>query len=371
MDEDTTISHICRTLGVGLTGPGDADVGDARLRLRVVEPAAGDAAPENGALPALAEPEVGRQLELFSEGGRNPVALPALAAPPQPPPVAVHRLSYSALALYRRCGYRYFAQRVLGLPEPDIPREAGAGLDPLQLGDAVHLELERADGRWRTLYPHATAEDGARVEAFLANWQASEIAGELATLAEVRREVPFSFEIDGVLFRGRLDVMARPDPESALIVDYKTNRLGETPVEEVVDASYGVQVTTYAVAALRGGARRARVAYAFLERPQAIVVREFQSPTGDAWRASSPMPSRRSAVAASRLGRGRTAWTARPSTCCARGRGWSGTREPSQAAGGGHPRPAGGEAPRCPDRPRLPDTARSAGGDDPVRPVHR
>jgi RecB family exonuclease len=190
----------------------------------------------------------------------------------------VHRLSYSALALYRRCGYRYFAQRVLGLPEPEIPREEGAGLDPLQLGDAVHLELERADGRWRTLYPHATAEDGERVEGFLANWQVSEIAGELATLAEVRREVPFSFEVDGVLFRGRLDVMARPDPESALIVDYKTNRLSEKSVEEVVDASYGVQVTTYAVAALRGGAHRVRIVYAFLERPQAIVVREFSEP---------------------------------------------------------------------------------------------
>jgi ATP-dependent exoDNAse (exonuclease V) beta subunit len=279
MDEDTTIAHICRTLGVGLTGAGDADVGDARLRLRAIEPAAAMAVTGDGGRPAPPEPEVGRQLELFSEGGRNAVALPALAAPPQPPAVAVHRLSYSALALYRRCGYRYFAQRVLGLPEPEIVRDAGAGLDPLQLGDAVHLELERADGRWRTLYPHATAEDGERVEGFLANWQASEIAGELAALSEVRREVPFSFEIDGVLFRGRLDVLARPDPESALIVDYKTNRLGEeTLVEEVVDASYGVQVTTYAVAALRGGAGRVRIAYAFLERPQAIVVREFAEP---------------------------------------------------------------------------------------------
>ena len=79
-----------------------------------------------GASPEqAAEPEIGAQLELFSEGGRSVIALPAL----EPAPAAARGRrsrgsSYSALALYRRCGYRYFAQRVLGLPEPE--RERGA-----------------------------------------------------------------------------------------------------------------------------------------------------------------------------------------------------------------------------------------------------
>jgi competence protein ComEC len=49
--------------------------------------------------------------------------------------VPLRRLSYSALSLYRRCGYRYFAQRVLGLPEPDRVGLEGGGLDPLELFD--------------------------------------------------------------------------------------------------------------------------------------------------------------------------------------------------------------------------------------------
>ena len=161
-------------LGIDLDADSELDVGDARLRVRIERPADARAPPPNGAVnsecPAPAYQPVGQQLALFGEGGRTVEALPALAAIPAAPPVPLRRLSYSALSLYRRCGYRYFAQRVLGLPEPERAAVEGGGLDPLELGDAVHLELERADGRWRDRYPHASPENEERIGGFVAAW---------------------------------------------------------------------------------------------------------------------------------------------------------------------------------------------------------
>jgi RecB family exonuclease len=196
---------------------------------------------------------------------------------------------------------------VLGLPERPAPGADGEGLDALELGDAVHLELERADGRWRTLYPHARPEDSALVEALLANWRGSALAARVDGSPRVRREVPFAFDVDGVVFRGRLDVLAEPGGGQALIVDYKTNRLGERLPDEVVEEAYGVQVTTYALAALRGGRPAVEVAYAFLERPDAIVARTFEA--ADCERLEAEL---REAIESIRAGR----FQARPGAHC-------------------------------------------------------
>ena len=276
--EDTTIAHICNALDVGVESAGEVDSGEARLLVRVTRPGGVEAAHQ----PVEATgPGIGDQLALFADATRPPLELPPLAPPPAVAPVALGRLSYSALALYRRCGYRYFAQRVLGLPERAVEREPGVGLDPLELGDAVHLELERADDRWRATYPQATPENIELVATFVANWRGCGLAGRVAALTHARNEVPFAFEVDGVLFRGRLDVCGEQAPGHLLIVDYKTNRLGERTAEEVVDASYRTQVTTYALAALRSGAQRVDVAYAFLERPDGVVERSFTAADAD------------------------------------------------------------------------------------------
>ena len=155
--EQTSIAEVCRLLEVGLDDEGDIERGDARLAVRVTRPvahvAAGNGAPKVQVPAAEPGAEVGAQLALFTDGGRVAAPLVPLAEIPPAAPVPVRRLSYSALALYGRCGYRYFAQRVLGLPEPVVVPEPDAGLGPLEVGDAVHLELERPDGRWRDLYP--------------------------------------------------------------------------------------------------------------------------------------------------------------------------------------------------------------------------
>jgi hypothetical protein len=62
-----------------------------------------------------------------------------------------------------------------------------------------------------------------------------------------------------------------------MIVDFKTNRLGERTAQEIMDGSYAEQVTTYALAALRSGAPAAEIAYAFLEDADAVAVRRFTS----------------------------------------------------------------------------------------------
>jgi DNA helicase-2/ATP-dependent DNA helicase PcrA len=141
----------------------------------------------------------------------------------------------------------------------------------------VHLLLERDDGRWRERYPHATAEDEARIEQMLASWRGSELAARLAALEGVALELPFAFEVDGVVIRGRFDAFHRNGNGAALVVDYKTNFLGERIPDEVVDRSYGHQVAIYALAALLSGASSVEVAYAFLDRPGAVAVRRFSA----------------------------------------------------------------------------------------------
>jgi ATP-dependent helicase/nuclease subunit A len=268
--EDTPIATLCRTLEVGLHSEGVVDVGRTSVAVRVTRPP--EAEP-----PVEMEPD---QLHLFAALESPLPVLGELDMPPAPPAVALSRISYSGLALYDRCGYRFYAQRMLRLPERVPVAAEEGGLAPVELGDAVHLLLERDDGRWRERYPHATAEDEARIEQMLASWRASELAARLATLDGVVLELPFALEVDGVVIRGRFDAFHRDGDGAALVVDYKTNFLGERTPDEVVDRSYGHQVAIYALAALLSGASSVEVAYAFLDRPDAVAVRRFSA--GDA-----------------------------------------------------------------------------------------
>jgi ATP-dependent helicase/nuclease subunit A len=61
----------------------------------------------------------------------------------------------------------------------------------------------------------------------------------------------------------------------ALVVDYKTNALGEEEPEAIVEAEYRLQRLVYALACLRAGAEEVEVVYQFLERPDAAVSAAF------------------------------------------------------------------------------------------------
>ena len=247
-------------------------------RYRVAQVAAAEVAASGG----------DSQLELFA-GENVPVLpppaprLPELAPVPQPPPHNVRSLSYSALALFGRCSYRYYAERIVGMRPSDtrgtVPGQSG--LAATEIGDAVHVLLEHgvAADEVRepvlTRYPAATDEDLARVGQLVQAWYDSPLARRLGELERVRPELGFAFEHDGVLLHGRLDVFAQQDG-SALVVDYKTNRLEDLSPEEALEEDYAIQRLVYALAGFRAEADEVEVVYVFLERPDEPVARTFR-----------------------------------------------------------------------------------------------
>ncbi|HVV57008.1 MAG TPA: UvrD-helicase domain-containing protein [Gaiellaceae bacterium] len=265
--------------------PVELERGDARFLLRV-DRGGHDAGPAAGE-PEPAEDDAG-QLALFAELPTAPSAagyrLPELAPLPVPPLHRVRRLSYSALALFERCSYRYYAERIAGLREERALVPGATGLAATEIGDAVHRLLEVVDLRApaapdleqvRGWYPGITDEELARVDGFVRSYCDSELARRIAALDGVQPERPFAFEHDGVLLHGRLDVLWRSGPR-ALVLDYKTNSLAEGAPEEIVEADYRLQRLVYALACFRAGAEEVEVVYHFLERADAVVATSFR-----------------------------------------------------------------------------------------------
>jgi ATP-dependent exoDNAse (exonuclease V) beta subunit len=216
--------------------------------------------------------------------------LPELAPVPEPPLHRVRSLSYSALALFESCSYRYYAERVAGMREGratgSVPGQAG--LAATEIGDSVHFLLEETNLRdprplepgalaekVRARYPAATEEEVERIGGLVQAYCDSELARQLAGLAGAAPERPFAFEHDGVLLHGRLDVLRREGPR-ALVVDYKTNVLEDATPEEVVERDYRLQRLVYALACFRAGAEQVEVVYQFLERPDPAVSTTFE-----------------------------------------------------------------------------------------------
>ena len=284
-DERTPIGWVLDRLDLGDLGAAEAVAetqrGEARVLVRLDRHA-----PEPEAV--VAEPAVLEQLELFelAENGAAAVEAPELAPLaeiPTPPLHRVRRLSYSALSLFERCSYRYFAERVVGLRPADaagtVPGHTG--LAATEIGDAVHALLEVVDlrapevpadlvERVRARYPAATDEEIERIRGFVASYCASDLAARIASLDGATAELPFAFEHDGVLLHGRIDVLHR-EGARALVLDYKTNSLAEGEPDEIVAKDYRLQQLVYALACFRAGAEEVEVVYHFLERPDAVV----------------------------------------------------------------------------------------------------
>jgi hypothetical protein len=67
----------------------------------------------------------------------------------------------------------------------------------------------------------------------------------------------------------------RIDGTRALVLDYKTNLLGESSPDSIVDADYRLQRLVYALACFRAGAEEVEVVYHFLERADAVAATTF------------------------------------------------------------------------------------------------
>jgi ATP-dependent exoDNAse (exonuclease V) beta subunit len=281
--ESSPLGWMLDALDVSL-GDGDREVEVPGGRIAVRFASLAELEPAEPAPPPPPEAAAeGGQLALFEALDEvaplpppsDPGVPPPLPALPAEPTLAPGRLSFSALHLLERCGLRFHAERVLGLPARDArpPERAEPGLSGAELGTIVHDLLEtggrgdRADEA-ATRLPHASEADRERVHELLARWDGSELAQLVATLVPVS-ELPFMLEIEGAVVVGRLDLVA-VDGGTAHVVDFKTNRLeGRAPVE-LRDADYGLQEAVYALALLRQGHDRVEVHFAFLDAPAVV-----------------------------------------------------------------------------------------------------
>jgi ATP-dependent exoDNAse (exonuclease V) beta subunit len=268
-------------------------------------PAAGVGAPALAVAPAAPDP--GAPAPAVAPAPPDPGAL----APPPPaaPARAVTQISYSALEEHRRCGYRYYIERVLGVPEVEegnaggesgAPGGASTGpastavLDARERGVLVHALLEKLDFR-RPVVPDAAAlgpgipaAEADEVLALLRTFTAGEICQRLGRATSARSEQRFAFLLareeepaagaaQPVLIHGVFDVIAHEPDGRTLVVDYKTDRLEGREPEAVVDGSYAVQRLVYALAALRAGGEEVEVIHTFLERPDRPAVARFSA----------------------------------------------------------------------------------------------
>jgi len=204
---------------------------------------------------------------------------PAPSAPS--PPVGPSSLSYSAISEYQRCGYRFYAERVLRLPAVDAPTGAAAvpGLAAADRGTLVHALLERLDFR-RPVIPGPESIEASEAEAeeiirLLQRFAESNLCQRLGRTRGVAREQPFGFLLGRTMITGVLDVITREGPGKALVVDYKTDRLEAADPASIVSTRYATQRLIYALAALRDGAAEVEVVHLFLEQPEAPVVAGF------------------------------------------------------------------------------------------------
>jgi len=248
--------------------------GDARLLVRldrfqpeasaVVEAAAVETREEEG------------QLALFTAleevvASRAAPELPPLVALPEPPVHRVRRLSFTSISLFEQCAYKYFARYGLGMSERPVEMEGDGERAGTEIGSAVHALLEEID----LAAPVVPELEDELVRGFVAAYCESELARRVAALEGVEKERHFTFEHDGVLVHGFIDAFHLRDGR-ALVVDYKTNALGDASPDEIVEQDYRLQRLVYALACFRAGAEEVEVVYHFLERPGAPVAAVFR-----------------------------------------------------------------------------------------------
>ena len=247
---------------------------------------AGDDGGAASVAPAPAPP-------LGDDGDLGPISpkisMDTVSGPAGPP---VSGLSYSSLGEYARCGYRFYAQRVLGLPpapESAAPRASAGALESLSAidrGILVHALLEKLDFRFplapttaeilRAAESPPSSAEAEQMAALIRLFIDSDMCKRLAAAADVRREERFAFLLDDeVLVGGALDVLAREGGGGMLVVDYKSDRLEGADPRELVQSHYATQRLVYALAALRAGAARVEVAHLFLEAPRDPVTASF------------------------------------------------------------------------------------------------
>ncbi len=307
---------------LGWLGPALAE--DLAGRLRAEEPvtilhppAAPDVsvrcrfnAPATVGLVLRLEPPAGTTREPHGTGEPPPASRPpgehwgaeAAADPRVLARARAGSLSYTALAEFERCGYRYYLERVLGLeriagsaprsgPGPAVD-DTGGELPGRVRGSLVHRLLETLDFRSVVAPPTELIvalagelgevprpDEAAEIARLVVAVADTELGGRLASAPRVWREHPFAFSLgdDRPLMTGVVDLMAHELGGGCLIVDYKSDRVGAADLVALTERDYGIQRRVYGLAALRGGALSVDVVHWYLQRPTEPVAVRYVS----------------------------------------------------------------------------------------------
>lgn len=266
--DDSLGGRLRRALGVaaeGVLAEGSSEALDGGARVSLEQPRV----PAGATSGVVTSVPVERLTVPTSVGVAPPKDEEAGACCPDPEPVArPAQVSYSGLATYERCPYRYFLTSVVHLPAPP----AAQGGDALAFGSAVHHVLERlasADVDPGLLIETASRAAGlarapqCRLVAAVDAFRMSPIAVQVFAADRVMREAPLAVPVGGTVLVGAIDVIAWRGTE-ALVVDYKT---GTAPLaDDAAVERYRLQGACYALAALAGGATAVRVVFMELER---------------------------------------------------------------------------------------------------------
>ncbi len=292
---------------------------------------------------SLASPERAAELSARRrevDGAPGPGKGPAPLLENRPQTTPNRPLSYTALAAYGECGYRFHLERVLDLKGRErtssrTPAESASSSDREEKanlrsegaarGAAVHSLLEWSQANAWTVPPpqlaalHAAATGldpvlPGTVESLLEPlraWLESDLLkARIAGHSAVRAEVPFLLRVgpdgDGSaadeprrssVLRGSIDLLVEEEGRPALVLDYKTDRLdGAAPEQRA--SHYEVQRDVYALAVAEAlGAPQVEIAYVFLERPDVPVIRGLGAAEMEAGR-------RRLETTIARIGRG-------------------------------------------------------------------
>jgi ATP-dependent helicase/nuclease subunit A len=181
---------------------------------------------------------------------RSPVPIP----PPQ-------EMSYTALALFESCAYRFFSERMLKVGSIDVKRTD----DPRTFGSTLHgaLELvargEEVDAERLAALARAcnlSLEELPRLEAAVAAMRRSPARGLLAVGSP---EVEFALPVGAGVVRGSMDLLVR-DGSDATVLDYKTGRTWDAQ-----GGRYAAQAEVYALGLLEAGYERVVIRFVHVE----------------------------------------------------------------------------------------------------------
>lgn len=264
--DDSLIGRLREALGAASAGSLESVLAHlepgVEVRLIALEDCASDVATERPAGSSRAQ-----AVSSAGDEGAGP-EVPA-AVPVRSEPVVPARVSYTGLATYERCPYRFFLTSILKLPAPP----AAQGGDALAFGSAAHAVLERArplEDDWEPWIETVSRAAGLdrrlreRLTQAVSSYLTSDVARELFSADRVMREAPIAVPVAGTVLAGAIDAIGWT-ADRALIVDYKSGTGPLTPAEAL--ERYRLQGECYSLAAFAAGATAVRIVFFELERP--------------------------------------------------------------------------------------------------------